>query len=153
MERFNFADVAPRNDPRTQDGFGYRRFAQRLAEVITQLNALDGYVIGLHGAWRLGKTTALNFMRHFVDAENRKGQGWPIEMILFQPWIFSRQQDLMSAYFRVLAETLKDNTDRLEAAGRKAGKMAKGAVDPFYEPLRSPLSLPCILPNGAHKFL
>jgi len=131
METFKFADDAPRSDPWTQDDFGYRRFAQRLAQVVTQLDAPNGYVIGLHGAWGSGKTTALNFVRHFVDAENKKGQGQPIEMILFQPWIFSGQQDLISAYFRVLAETLKDNTDRLKAMGRKAGKLAKDAVDPL----------------------
>lgn len=133
MEPFNFADDAPRSDPWTEDDFGYRPFAQHLASVLLQLSAPNGYVAGLHGVWGSGKTTALNFVRHFIHAENAKGAGKPLEVVLFQPWMFSGQQDLMSAYFRVLGEKLNDTAGRVKRAKKVAGKMAKATVDPLVK--------------------
>lgn len=131
MESFNFADDAPRFDPWTEDDFGYRPFAKHLADVLVDLSAPNGYVVGVHGAWGAGKTTALNFVRHFVTAENAVTGRQPLEIILFQPWMFSGQQDLMSAFFRVLAEKLKGNAERIGQLKAKTGKAAKVVVDPL----------------------
>ncbi|MGH6966614.1 MAG: KAP family P-loop NTPase fold protein [Phenylobacterium sp.] len=129
-EGFAFADDAPRRDPWTEDDFGYRPFAQRLADVLWELPAPNGYVIGLHGAWGSGKTTALNFIAHFLSAKNQADPKRALELVRFSPWMFSGHQDLISAYFRVLAEALKDGGETIRKVRKVARISAKAAVDP-----------------------
>ncbi|WP_165828779.1 KAP family P-loop NTPase fold protein [Caulobacter radicis] len=129
-ETFKFADDAPRHDPWSEDDFGYRPFAKRLADVLWQLSAPNGYVIGLHGAWGSGKTTALNFIAHFLGAKNREDTKRAVEIVRFSPWMFSGQQDLISAFFRVLAEALKDGGETVRKVRTAARTTAKAAVDP-----------------------
>lgn len=129
-EGFTFADDSPRQDPWTQDDFGYRPFAQRLADVLWELSAPKGYVIGLHGAWGSGKTTALNFVAHFLKAKNCAQPARAVEMVRFSPWMFSGHQDLISAYFRVLAEALKDGGETVRKVRKVAHKTAKATIDP-----------------------
>jgi predicted KAP-like P-loop ATPase len=57
----SFSDDAPKADPWTEDRLGYASFAERMANVIVDLAAPNGYVMGLHGAWGSGKSTAINF--------------------------------------------------------------------------------------------
>jgi predicted KAP-like P-loop ATPase len=58
----------PLTDPAC-DRLGYAPFAERLADAILRLPSDEGVVIALHGAWGSGKTTALNFVRHFISAK------------------------------------------------------------------------------------
>src|SRR5438067_96089 len=52
------------------DLLGFAPFAERLSKVITRQNAPNGYVIGLHGEWGSGKSTALNFVSAFLKKHN-----------------------------------------------------------------------------------
>lgn len=129
-EAFSFADDSPRRDPWTEDDFGYRPFAKRMADVLWDLSAPNGYVLGLHGVWGAGKTTALNFIAHFLDAKNQAEPDRPLEIVRFSPWIFSGHQDLISAFFRVLAEALKDGGETVRKVRKTARTTAKAVVDP-----------------------
>lgn len=132
MQRFIFSDDRPGTDPWTDDDFGYRLFATHLAEVLIGLEAPRGYVLGLHGAWGSGKTTAMNFVRHFVEVANGT-EDVPLELVDFQPWMVSGQQDLMASFFRVLADRLRPPSDYVKRAITLAGTAAKTAVDPLVK--------------------
>ena len=129
-EAFSFADDSPRSDPWTEDDFGYRPFAKRLADVLWDLPAPNGYVIGLHGVWGSGKTTALNFIAHFLRTKHQAAPKQAVEIVRFSPWMFSGHQDLISAFFRVLAEALKDGGETVRKVRKVARNTAKAAVDP-----------------------
>ena len=129
-EAFSFADDAPRRDPWTEDDFGFRPFAERMADVLWDLSAPGGYVVGLHGVWGAGKTTALNFIAHFLSAKNRAEPDRAVEIVRFSPWMFSGQQDLISAFFRVLAEALRDGGETARKVRKTARTTAKAVVDP-----------------------
>lgn len=129
-ETFNFADDSPRSDPWTEDDLGYRLFAERMADVLWNLDAPNGYVIGLHGLWGSGKTTALNFIAHFLNARGQSHPKHAVEIVRFSPWMFSGQQDLISAFFRVLAEALKDGGETIRKVRSAARKAAAATVDP-----------------------
>lgn len=129
-QTFSFADDVPRHDPWNEDDFGYRPFAQRLADVLWDLSVPNGYVIGLHGTWGSGKTTALNFIAHFLNVKNRANPKHAIQIVRFSPWMFSGQQDLISAFFRLLAEALKDGGETVRKVRTVARKTAKATVDP-----------------------
>lgn len=132
MAHFAFSDDSPRTDPWSQDDLGYRPFAQRLADVLQELEAPNGYVIGVNGAWGSGKTTALNFVRHFVNDANQRSDR-PLEIIWFQPWMFAGHQDLIQSFFRVLAEGLKDTAERVHSVRRRFGRGVKAVTDPLIQ--------------------
>ena len=52
-----------------EDRLGYARFAKMLATSVLRGCPADGLVIGVCGAWGLGKTSLLNFIEHEVNAD------------------------------------------------------------------------------------
>jgi predicted KAP-like P-loop ATPase len=65
-----FSDDSPKKNPWSEDRLGYKPFAERIAKAVLNLHAPNGYVIGLHGAWGSGKSTALNFVQAFLEKHN-----------------------------------------------------------------------------------
>lgn len=102
------SDDLPKQNPWRHDRLGYAPFAKRLAQVVLSLKAPEGYVIGMHGEWGSGKTTALNFVKEYLQKHNVEAEDDEIklEVIDFAPWIVSGHQDLISAFFKVLAEKM-----------------------------------------------
>src|SRR5437016_5983950 len=84
----------PGFDPNS-DRLGYAPFAKRLAETIARLSRAEGHVVALHGGWGFGKTTMLNYVRHYL---NEMGPNEPI-VVTYNPWWFSGHEDLVRAFF------------------------------------------------------
>lgn len=100
-------DDLPKKDPWREDRLGFASFAERMAKIIQNLQAQNGYVIGLHGAWGSGKSTVLNFVAAHIEKANETIMGsGKIEVIDFRPWIVSGHQDLIAAFFKLLSEKL-----------------------------------------------
>lgn len=101
-------DDLPKENPWQEDRLGYRPFTERLAKVITALNVPNGYVIGLQGEWGSGKSTALNFVKAFLQKHNQEAEADSerITPVDFRPWIVSGHQDLITAFFKVMSESL-----------------------------------------------
>jgi predicted KAP-like P-loop ATPase len=95
----------PLSDPLT-DRLGYAPFAQALANSIRQMEAPDGIVVALYGQWGLGKTTALNFIEHYLS-EAQKGGAAPSVILRFNPWWFTGRIDLAVAYLTELQKTFR----------------------------------------------
>jgi len=86
----------PLNDP-AADLFGHAPFAKAIARSLLRDCPPEGLVIGIYGAWGLGKSTALNFLeRYLVDLA---GDEDPPLVIRFNPWWFSGQDDLVRRFF------------------------------------------------------
>src|SRR5262245_52930161 len=88
-EAYDLGDDLPKQNPWQEDRLGFKPFAERLAKVITTLSAPNGYVIGLHGEWGSGKSTAINFVREFLKKHNQEMSQAKdaITLVDFQPWI------------------------------------------------------------------
>lgn len=116
-----YSDDAPETDP-DADKLGVASFAERLAAILVALEAPRGYVIGFSGEWGSGKTTALNYVRTYIErlAPERLGEIPSIITIEFRPWLVSGHQDLVAAFFKVLAEQLGHAPPRWKAALSKA---------------------------------
>jgi energy-coupling factor transporter ATP-binding protein EcfA2 len=104
-----FSDDLPKENPWRDDRLGYKPFAERLAKVIATLKVPNGYVIGLHGEWGSGKSTALNFVRAFLEKHNQETElnADHIALVDFRPWIVSGHQDLIAAFFKVMSDTAR----------------------------------------------
>jgi KAP family P-loop domain len=104
----DLSDDLPKEDPWREDRLGFLSFAERLSKVITGLRVPNGYVIGLQGEWGSGKSTALNFVKAFLEKHNAAAGSDTerVHVIEFRPWIVSGHQDLVAAFFKVLSESL-----------------------------------------------
>ena len=113
---FNYilGDDAPKLKPE-DDRLGYAQFAESIARTIVALKAPNGYVIGIHGAWGSGKSTALNFVTDYMDRFNKDSGESPIVHIDFRPWIVTEHHDLIAAFFKVLSEHFGPKKSRSRA--------------------------------------
>lgn len=107
-------DDQPKNNPWQEDRLGYAPFCRRVAQTLIRLRAPSGYVIGLNGRWGSGKSTALNFIKSYIEKHNQESEddGDRITIVDFRPWIVSGHQDVIAAFFKVLSESLGDPTPR-----------------------------------------
>ena len=115
----------PLTDP-TSDRLGYAPFAQRMAEGIVRLPSSEGLVIGLYGAWGVGKTTTLNYVVHYVRQHSGKNQP---AILWFNPWWFSGKEGLVRAFFQQLQAHLGGLKYFSRRAVAKLGRLADLASD------------------------
>jgi predicted KAP-like P-loop ATPase len=103
-----FGDDQPKKNPWQDDRLGYAPFAKRIANIAINMDIPNGYVIGLHGRWGSGKTTAVNFVLEYLKKHNQETEdnSEKVEHIEFRPWIVSGHQDLMATFFKLLSEHL-----------------------------------------------
>lgn len=128
-------DDEPRTNPWSEDDLGYREFARRLAEAVLKLRAPNGYVVGLHGRWGSGKSTALNFAKAFLEKyrEERAHGAENLTVVEFRPWIISGHDDLVSAFFKVLSDALADQAVRRQKSVKMWLKGIRPAADPIIK--------------------
>lgn len=132
---YTLGDDLPKVNPWQDDRLGYAPFAKRLARVIRALRVPNGYVVGLHGEWGSGKSTALNFVheylkKHNVEAENEKDR---ICLIDFRPWIISGHQDLVAAFFKVLSESIGTRPRPVSRVVNRIVRIGKVTADPLLD--------------------
>lgn len=130
MTRKNLlGDDLPKQNPWTQDRLNYAPFASRLAMVIASLTAPKGYVIGIHGQWGTGKSTAINFVIAYLKEHNKEHEDNQVIHIDFRPWIISCHQDLIAAFFKILSEQLGPKDNKLARFCRRVLQFIHGTTD------------------------
>lgn len=85
-----FSSDSPLLDP-ANDTLGLAPFSRLLAQSISGMCPKEGIVVAINGAWGSGKSTALNFVLHYIENEYVKHPMIPIH---FNPWWFSGREDL-----------------------------------------------------------
>lgn len=94
-----------------EDILGYDRFAESLATSLRRMTPLEGMVVAIHGPWGSGKSSVLNFVRHYLEEgpeeEGRADEERPL-MMRFSPWWFSGREDLTRLFFGQLRARLGD---------------------------------------------
>lgn len=130
-DKLSWSDDAPKTNPWLHDKLGFRSFSEKLARVIQTVAAPNGYVIGLQGPWGSGKSTAINFVRSFLERDNQdlEDDKNKIAIVDFRPWIVSGHDDLVSSYFKVLTESALEKPTRWQGIGRRSARLAQKAAD------------------------
>lgn len=85
----------------TQDVLGRAVVARDFARAVRELDASQGVVVGVLGAWGHGKSSFVNLMREeFAQAPE-------LPVVEFNPWVFSGDQQLTDVFFREIAAELR----------------------------------------------
>ena len=126
---YTLGDDLPKQNPWREDKLGYAPFAERVAKVIINLTASNGYVIGLHGKWGSGKSTAINFVLEHIKKHNAENEDRQVIHIDFRPWIVSGHQDLIVAFFKILSERLGPKDSGLKRRWRQTLQYISGTTD------------------------
>jgi predicted KAP-like P-loop ATPase len=110
----------------SEDRFGRREFAARIARVILSLEDSSSIVISVNAPWGEGKTSVLNMIEEKLgDAENAL-------VMRFNPWRFSDEEQLLKKYFKALSSKLGKSLNR----GKEIAKVIKAysdAITPLAE--------------------
>ncbi|MGO4450459.1 P-loop NTPase fold protein [Phyllobacterium sp. TAF24] len=122
-------DDLPKSNPWRDDRLGYAPFAKRIASVIIKMAAPNGYVIGVHGPWGSGKSTALNFTLEYLKKHNAEHENEQIIHIDFRPWMVAGHQDLIVAFFKLLSEKLGPKGTRWIRFTKRVASYISGTTD------------------------
>ena len=103
----------PSFDPQ-EDLFGHAPFAKSLAGSICSYPDSDGLVLALYGPWGSGKSTVLNYVKHYLElrAEDER----PV-VVEFNPWWFSGQENLARAFLGQLQAVLPEKSEKFKQLG------------------------------------
>ena len=125
MNNFAFESLSadlPVDNPK-DDELGYAPFAQRLAAKIPSIHASKGFVIGINGAWGLGKSTVIGMLRHYLEELDESKQPLIVD---YSPWMFSSHEDLAKRFLDQLLTSLTT-----EPRWKKLGKQLKKPLSSF----------------------
>lgn len=139
----------PIEDP-AEDVFGFAPFARAIATSIAGLTSPEGFVIGLHGSWGAGKSSAVNLIKFYLKQQ----VAVDLTTVDFNPWWFNGQEALASAFFSELGpaigKSLPEKTRnvfrslgrRLSTAGSAAGGAAGGTAVAIGDALGADQTVP-----------
>ena len=115
-----------------QDVFGFNPFARAIANSIVGLKSPEGLVIGIHGPWGSGKSSAVNLVKHHLTKGGLKGAE-DLTLVEFNPWWFSGADALAIAFFREMDSSVgKSLPAKARTVLRDLGRKLSGA-SPFIE--------------------
>jgi hypothetical protein len=99
-----------------EDKFNRLPFASRIANTIAHRTDSSSLVVGIFGKWGEGKTSVLNLMKSALKHHD------DVEVVPFNPWHFTSQEQLLRGFFATLADALDE---RLKTAGESIGEILK----------------------------
>lgn len=134
---YSLGDDLPKENPWQHDLLGYAPFAKMLFKAVSELDAPNGYVIGLQGRWGLGKSTTINFVKAYINKYNEEldDQSDRIGFIDFRPWIIAGHQDLTGSFFKVLTENLGSKDNWWMRKWKGALRATRGPTDTLIDAL------------------
>lgn len=86
----------------TEDILNRGSFARSLAKTLSQYSRSSSFSIGLYGEWGSGKTSLLNMiLENIEDIDNNA------IILRFNPWLCSDPQQLITQFFKQMANSIK----------------------------------------------
>ncbi len=112
----------PSVDP-DEDRLGYAPLAHAIALGLCRSQVSEGMVIAIYGPWGAGKSSLLNYIKHYVRTEQQ-------ELLIcdFNPWWFSGRDDLARLFLDHLAASFGDSGE-LKKAGNVIKSIANVVAD------------------------
>ncbi len=103
----------PGSNPQ-DDLFVQAPFAESLAISIYRYPGNEGLVLALYGPWGPAKSTASNYVRDYLEQRLEAIQP---AIVIFNPWRFSDQGNLLSAFLGRLQAVLPTKSEKFKKLG------------------------------------
>lgn len=113
-----------------QDRLQRQEGAHSVAAEIRELDASEGYVVGVVGPWGSGKTSIVNMIHESLEVEPA------IAIVEFNPWIFSGTNELVESFFRELSAQMRLKEPKIAAIAE--------AIDTYGDLLSPASALPVV---------
>jgi hypothetical protein len=120
----------------TQDKLDRGPLVGQLATWVRAAPMKDGFVIGLTGPWGSGKTSVVNLLELELGDE--------VDVVRFEPWLFSSADQLVVRFFDEISRQLKARG--LKKLGRKLARYGE-AVSPAAQLVAGPVGQLLALPG------
>lgn len=111
------------------DNLDRQKFALQIRRIIKNYNQKDCLTLGIMGSWGSGKTSLINMVFDQNDENILTEKDYKV--MRFNPWNFSKQQDLYYQFFEQLREILISNEND---EGKR--KHAKNIINRYWEKIR-----------------
>lgn len=110
---FHLGSDIPQVDP-VCDAFGYAPFAKMVAGAIVKTQSPQGLVMAIHGPWGAGKSSLINFVKHYLKSDFAEKAPAVID---FNPWWFDDRKQLAGQFLNQFKSALKIENKTLRDAG------------------------------------
>lgn len=98
-----------------EDFFQRKEFAARISSLLENREDNSSFTLGIYGKWGEGKTSIINLIKgNLADTK--------IELVDFNPWMFSTEEQLLIMFFSTLHSKLESLT---KSKGERAGQKMK----------------------------
>jgi hypothetical protein len=115
------------------DGLERSRFTKYLLDVLVQVNAEQGAVVGLEGEWGSGKTWVLQQLEPLAETQASEQR---LLFLHFNPWMVSGAHDLVAAMLGQLSKQLAEAGRKSESGeGKKRLSKTVKAIDKYASAL------------------
>lgn len=120
------------------DKLDRQKFALQMRRIIKNYKKKDCLTLGIMGSWGSGKTSLINMV--FDQNKDNILTEKDFKVMRFNPWNFSKQQDLYYQFFEQLKELLISNEND---EGKR--NHAKNIINEYWEKIRynGTVSLSC----------
>jgi predicted KAP-like P-loop ATPase len=88
-----------------EDFLDRKKYAKNIAQAMTKWNEENSFVVALYGEWGSGKTSIINLALNEIKSEDIKEE--KINVIRFNPWMFSETDNLLDAFINELIIAIK----------------------------------------------
>lgn len=115
-------------DP-ADDKFNRAGFAKRVSRILTNKQDSAPLVIGIYGKWGEGKTSVVNFIKHYLDQNDE------IIYLDFNPWRYNDEDELLNSFFKQFSQGI---SKKLGVKGKEIAKgllTYSGLILAFAEPI------------------
>lgn len=113
VQHISIGSDIPQSDP-AHDAYGYAPFSKRIADAIQKTPSPQGLVMAIHGVWGSGKSSLLNFVKHYLAELPEIGR--PI-VIDFNPWWFKNRDDLAAQFLVLFRQRLVGESEIIRKIG------------------------------------
>jgi predicted KAP-like P-loop ATPase len=115
------------------DQLGRANLAAVIAGEIRNIDASEGFVVGVLGPWGSGKTSLINLIRAELHKEPA------ITVLDFNPWMFSGADQLIERFFVELSEQLGQGPSKFEKASNLFAQYSKVVAPLQFVPVAGTL--------------
>lgn len=94
---------------KSDDVLDRAKYAEDFVSIIRDVDVSEGAIIGIVGSWGSGKTSFINLVREHLKSEKlttQENSPSDVQMIDFNPWLFSGTEDLVRIFLTDLSSSL-----------------------------------------------